>query len=199
MKLGELKIECAMHLFPNNKIPYASDDQSILDTLDSLRSDPNLSDLMVTMTGALNRAITLITVYGLTEKKRVDLSQSKWERVMGTYQTPIDTKELFSVEWAGAPCEIIDGYLVLLSEEFPKYIIYRKKHPEITQASSDLMELELSDALCHLIPIYVKGELYSLDSEERKQAQEEFKSLLATYRDNISTLCHTVSQVYKGA
>ena len=179
MKLGELKIECLMHLFPNNKIPYANDDQSITNILDNLRADPDLSDLTVTMIGSINRAISMFSIYGLTNKKRVEIRNDKWEWVCGAYKALINIEDLFRLEWADKPCEIIDGCLLAFGDEVPKYIIYRKKHFEITQATPDTSVLELSDALCHLIPIYVKGELYSLDSDEKKNAEREFKQLLS--------------------
>lgn len=197
MKLGELKIECLMHLFPNNKIPYANDDQSITNILDNLRADPNLSDLMVTMIGALNRAISIFSIYGLTEKKRVDISPDKWEFRDGAYMTLINNEDLYRIEWADKPCEIIDGYLLALSDEKPKYIIYRKKHFDITQSTPDTAVLELSDTLCHLLPIYVKGELYSLDSDEKKNAEREFKTLLSAIKENEAITASTTEQIYR--
>ena len=189
-----------MHLFPNNKIPYAESDQGIITAISNLKADMNYSDLMVTMIGAINRAIAQITLYGLTEKKRVDLSCVSWEMCCGTYQTPINSKEIFSIEYGDKPCEIIENYLVALGEEKPKYIIYKAKHPEITQLSSDLMGLELDDVLCHLIPLYVKGELYTLDNEEKREASQEFKDSLTRYKEKSTiALPQEAELIYKEA
>ena len=195
MKLGQLKIECLMHLFPNEKISYADEDQSIIKTLDNLRADPNYSDLIVTMIGSINRAILYMTAKGLTEKKRVDLSNLKWEEG----RPKIDTSDIYQIEEADEPCLIIDGYLVSSYGKKPKYIIYRKKHFEITQKTSDLTELEINNHLCFLIPLYVKGELYTFDLEERKESQDRFKAFIDEYKlGEIILNNRKVESVYRG-
>ena len=178
MKLGQLKIECLINLFPNEKISYADDDQSIINTLDRLRADPNYSDLIVTMIGSINRAISYITLKGLTERNRVDLSQLEWKKG----KAKIDTSDIYQIEESDEACEISDGYLVSRCGKTPKYIIYRKKHFVITQSTSDLKELEIKDSLCFLIPLYVKGELYPLDQTERKESESRFKAFINEYK-----------------
>ncbi|MBQ7353873.1 MAG: hypothetical protein IJW54_07740 [Clostridia bacterium] len=174
MKVGELKIECLMYMFPSQKISYASDDDSITSVIDNLRHDPNYSDLMVTMIGAINRSIDIISALCPVRKSRISLKDIVWESKDGAYRAPMNIEDFLSIEESDAPCEIIDGYIYAW-DEIPEYIVCKKKHFLITQSTPDTRELLLSESLCHLIPLYVKGELYTLDEKEREYAKNDFK------------------------
>lgn len=197
MKVGELKIECLMYMFPNQKIPYASDDDSIISTIDNLRIDPNYSDLMVTMIGAINRSIDIISATCNIGNARVSLKDIIWEKIGEKYRAPMNLENFLCIEEADAPCEIIDGYIYAW-DELPEYIVYRKKHFSITQSTPDTRELMLKDSLCHLVPLYVKGELYRLDDKEREYAKNDFKwciSVLEQAEKSSGLLNQTVYRV----
>jgi len=78
MKLGEIKLEALMMIFPGEALNVTED--NLEEALGVLKSDPNFSDYLAAMPGIINRCFGVLENKGVLPTKQVELCEGSEER-----------------------------------------------------------------------------------------------------------------------
>ncbi len=214
MKIGEIKIEAIMLMFPSAQISYSSDDdESILNSIYLLKSNGNFCEYVNACVGSINRALSFIEARGKSKTKSVIIAPEACEIVASTKKVRVHltrlNDDILSVEGVimhGSESEKIEHFMesdsTLIIDKLPKnsecVLVYKSKIKRISQLTSDTHELDISEEIASAIPYYIKAELFECeDSEGAKIAREKFHELLSLlpeskaieYKTVQSTLC----------
>ncbi len=213
MKIGEIKIEAIMLMFPSAQIAYSSsDDESILNSIYSLKSNGNFCEYVNACVGSINRALSFIEAMGKSKTKSVIVAPEACEPLANKrlrVQLSRLSDDILSVEGVimhGKESEKIEHFVEsdssIIIDKIPKnseyVLVYKSKIKRISQLTSDTYELDISEEIASAIPYYIKAELFEgEDSEGAKIAREKFKELLnllpepnsIEYKTVQSTLC----------
>jgi hypothetical protein len=203
MKLGEIKEEALKLMFANTKKDFT------YTNFETLKEDPNFAGYLNSMNGAINRSFDKIKSLKKQPKEihevdttlttgflRVDTTTiPNYDRVIRvTYES--ETEYLGNVDY------MMEGKYILLKDklEEAKYrIIYSKKMPYITSATTDATEIALPDELLRIIPFYIKYNLYEEDEPElAARAKNEFDEGLLLYEEDVQSIQRKVVDVYEG-
>lgn len=213
MKIGEIKIEAIMLMFPSAQIAYSSDDdESILNSIYQLKSNGNFREYISACAGSINRALSFIEASGKSKTKSVKITPNVCEVLAGNkVRVHISrlSDDILSVEGVimhGQESEKIEHFTesdsTLIIDKLQKnsecMLVYKSKIKRISQLTSDTAELDISEEIASAIPYYIKAELFECeDGEGAKIAREKFKELLnlipepraIEYKTVQSTLC----------
>lgn len=192
MKIGELKLSSLMLTVPSLEISFDSgSDESIRDTVMELKENPNVSDYISLLPLAINRAISIIERRGGSRASLLRAESGNFERINNGYRIELDklSEDILSVNKItlnGYECEFereSEKSVLLHSVREGKYeLLYKPRLPRITEATSDLYELEIDEALLELIPYFVKSELILSEyPDEAKAARDHFFELLGEF------------------
>lgn len=186
MKLGTVKAEAL-------KLMNLTDKNIDAEDLEELQADPNCSDYLFKMNGAIQRGLDRIVNSGKMPSKSVVLENG--EKV-GSMHYRFDLTQIpdFSSvvrvtgeEWGeykhSFPYQT-ESYGVILvrtsDSQADIRLIYRPKAPDIT-GLADTDELLIPDELARILPYYIKGDLYQEDEPSlADNAMLTFERLLAS-------------------
>ncbi len=213
MKIGEIKIEAIMLMFPSAQISYSSDDdESILNSIYQLKSDGNFREYISACVGSINRALSFVEASGKSKTKSVKITPNACE-VLASNKVRVHISRLsddvLSVEGViahGRENEKIEHFMesdsTLIIDKLPKnsecVLVYKSKIKRISQLTADTDELDVREEITSAIPYFIKSELFEgEDSEGAKIAREKFYELLnllpeakaIEYKTVQSTLC----------
>ena len=184
MRIGEIKAQALMLMYPNNPIKYDPTDEGVRNALFQLKCNPGLEGPLEGATGAINRAIAEIETMGLSPIKCVDIASSICEKRGDGSLIIKASPDFLSVEsllcHTGGKTYAI-GYQLLGDSLITSWtkgvftLIYRSKIPRITSVTDDAYRLDLPMGLCQLIPYFIKAELFAQeDSEGARESREIF-------------------------
>lgn len=206
MKLGEIKLEALMMIYPGEALNVTED--NLEEALGVLKSDPNFSDYLAAMPGIINRCFGVLENKGVLPTKQVEIAEER-EPVRYDLKAMIpDYGILERVAFEGANgasytarCDYIresaDVILLPYMGEGKYMVIYTPRLPRVGLISSESTEvLEGRDDIASLIPYYIKSELlYTEHSDDAKLARslfEEGLSSLVSHKDSYQSKVETV-------
>ena len=206
IRIGEIKIHSIMLLFPDAEISYDSgSEQSLRETVENLKCDPNVRDMVLFCTPAINRAFSVI------EKRGASKTKSATARVLNHRGRGLYIKlseiasDVFNVVRAFSPSgkevpfeRYTDDEIYLDSLETGEYtFIYKSKIKRINEATSDFEEVDLSEGIAEIIPYFVKSEaIFTEDRGASDAARVLFDGILAELSTAPTDSMPEVKSVY---
>lgn len=214
MKLGTIKLESLYLCFPNPQLYVDTDDDSLLtDTLSNLKDDPNYSDYLNAMVGAINRCLSVFEIKGVIPKKRVSVP---------FYASGVtDGSFVIRMQSLAPDVHRVDSVITYPKGDLPNHIEfadvgdneirvepisegacytvrYEPVSKRISHATPESHEIDLPDRLCELIPYFVKGDILRVDDpDEAKDALTLFYGLLEDITEGERLYSNIVRTVYK--
>lgn len=195
MKLGQVKIDSLMLMYPEAKIPTVGN--SLTDIIYELKSNKSLAEPIVASVGAINRGITYLEARGFGKCGLTVISSKDTELLKnGRIRLKTTIPDLLTVEgvYALTGRERVPIYFelcpdLILEGGYDQYEIrYKKSIPRISQLTSDDKELDLCDGLCGLLSYFVKSELLANEDEgEARRAKEDFERGVFEYEFLLNT------------
>ncbi len=190
MKLGKLKISSLILCVPSLEINFdSSSDTELSFNIMALKGDPNVSDYMMRIPDAINRAFSFIEKHGGTRKKTKIVSMGELQRAGDKYYLPLwsDVLRVYRVSCDGISCgfEREENAIFINSNKKGSFKIhYKARLHRIDESTSDTVELELDSEIADIIPYYVKGELLANESpDEARDAFKRFLEMLSLFSD----------------
>ena len=194
MKLGEIKIQSLMLIFPSESLEYGKN--NVVEVVFNLKSNPSYAQYLSASVGAINRAFSIIESEGLSgldvmtlksvKSKReggytvFDLSeQREISQVQGVYFNTYQDKISVDFYVAGNLLYVkgnINGEKITLE--------YLKKIEKISHESDDNREILFDYGIEEQIPYYVKADLiFAENQEESDRARSLFENALARLKN----------------
>ena len=213
MKLGEIKLEALMMIFPSEAFNVT--EENISEALEVRKGDSNYADYLAAMPGIINRCFGLLENKGVLPTKQVELTVDGTEREM----VRCDLKALIpdygilervAFEGAGgtgytSECDYMresaDMILLPYMGKGKFILIYTPRLSRVSLISSEGTEvLQGRDDIASLIPYYIKSELrYTEDPEDSKLARQLFEDGLkglASHKEGHQGKVETVYQTW---
>ena len=215
MKLGEIKLEALMMIFPGEALNATED--NLAEVLEILKSDPNFSDYLAAMPGAINRCFGVLENKGVLPTMQVDmlLSQGEYRGPWYKYNLRAITTDCGAIERIafvdhrdGTYCdncdyrrESEDNILLPFKHEGKYILIYTPRLPRVGLISSESTEiLEGRDDIASLIPYFVKSELlYAEHPDDAKLARQLFEEglhSLVSHKEGHQSKVETVYRTW---
>ena len=211
MKLGEIKLEALMMIYPGEALNVTED--NLEEALGVLKSDPNFSDYLAAMPGAINRCFGVLENKGVLPTKQVEIAEGREERELVRYDLKAvisDYGILERVAFEGAnktgytsECDYMresaDVILLPYYGEGKYILIYTPRLPRVGLISLESTEvLEGRDDIASLIPYYIKSELlYTEHPEDSKLARQLFEEGLRSLVSHKDSYQGKVETVYR--
>ena len=179
MKLGELKIETLMLIFPSISIDVDTEnDEELINTLNNLKSDSNFCDYLSAMTGAINRCFTNLEGKGVLPLFAAAFSHEAFEERGGMLCLDISDKKNGKVDKVSfrntyANSDSInfsfEGDNILLIEDFGEgvyTVTFERSIPRIKNTTGADYLVDLPDSITVLMPYFIKSEIMRTDDNE---------------------------------
>ena len=163
-----------------------------------LADNPQYATYLAAMDNSINRAVLYMQSSDVLPKCEATLSAPcvsgsvatfnlatipDLERVVALYCATPKQYATCSYIWEGGTTLVVPLY------QAGEYVlVYEKKWREVDALSADDTDLPIPDALCCLIPYFVKSELYEEeDMQAAKNAKAVFEEGVANYRQKSNT------------
>lgn len=200
MKLGELKIETLMLIFPSISIDVDTESENgveLNDALADLKADPNYCDYLSAMTGAINRCFTNLESKGVLPTESIELARNRFtERggKLGVNLSDVTDGYLQYIAYYDkngykTRCDFTrEGSTVLCEDEGNGVYVFVvvPSIPRIKNITGASYIISLPDRVTSLMPYFVKSEVIRADDES------EANSARALYEQGISELASTL-------
>lgn len=195
MKIGDIKAEAIKLMFVNYDLPVTAD--NICD----LEADETYNGYLVNMDGSINRALDRIAEKGRLDSKICVLPQDgEGVTLHGRFvryalktllpdfgyvlRVVYDNGRFISPSVSYA----LEGKTLVLpalrGEDEEYRLLYSPRPPYVSKANRYADELDLPDEVAHLIPYFIKSELYAEEEpSQAAQARNLFESLLDESED----------------
>ena len=193
MKLGELKIETLMLIFPSISIDVDTEsEEELRQALDNLKADPNYCDYLSAMPGAINRCFTNLESKGVLPLVATAFSRSDFIERDGMLCLDIADKIHGKIErvdfrslWERAEgCDYsFEGDNLLILEDHGDGVytfIYERAIPRIKNITGANYIIDLPDKITSLMPYFIKSEVIRTDdSDEASSARSLYEAGIA--------------------
>lgn len=193
MKIGEIKRQALMLIFPNIELEY--DEDSIEDLVYSLKSSPSYSSYLSGSVGAINRALASIEQKGLSGKGSITLSLEDGVKNGGYLCFDLSRKrEILQVKCVllnsgihqgETEFEMLDNSTLAIKCQDKKgsiQIVYSRRLARISHATSASDELLLEGGIEEIIPYFVKADLLLGErSEEAVTSRNIYEKMIEEY------------------
>ena len=214
MKLGNIKLESLYLCFPNPSLCVDTEDDALLtEALSGLKDDPNYSDYLNAMIGAINRCLSVFEIKGVIPKKRISVPFDASRVVNGSF--------VINAGVLAPDCKRVDSVIIYPKGDLPSHIefadsgdgeiyvepiseggCYTRRYEPLTErispSTAESHELELPNRLAELIPYFVKGDILRVDEpEEAKDAHTLFYGLLDEIAEGERLYLNMVRTVYR--
>lgn len=212
MKLGEIKIETLMLIFPSVSIEVdIENDKALNDALLTLREDPNYADYLVAMPGALNRCFSSLEQRGVLPTVGITIKKEQCKKVGNMLKLDISSlvPQIAQIEHLAIEkgCTYIPrhDYLregtstILFADIANEYtLVYTPKIKRVSNITPASYALELPDEIACLVPYFLKSELVrSDDAEEANTARALFEQGIAQLASQKEGYQSSVDSVYE--
>lgn len=208
IKVGEIKAHSIMLICPEVEISYDVDDEdSLTDTIESLRCDPNIRDIALGIVPSINRAFSLIEKRGGTRKKSKTLRLEALEKIGRRSRVPLVSispdilfvESIYFENGEKIPFDVeCDDEIYIHSQKNGEYtFIYSTRLKRLTEATSDNEDIDLDEGIAEIIPYFVKSELIASENSEESNASRLLfdgilKELTAVSRGSTNQVVDTV-------
>ena len=211
MKLGELKIETLMLIFPSISIDVDTDsEEELREALDTLKNDSNYCDYLSAMTGAINRCFTSLEGKGIlplrafalsrhefTERQKMlcvdikDKLNGKVERL--AFRNENESNDNCNFSFEGDNLLIVDDH-----GEGVYTIVYEPSIQRIKNITGANYKIDLPDNITSLMPYFVKSEVIRTnDSDEASAARSLYEKGIAELVNNRYGYSGGVESIFK--
>ncbi len=212
MKLGEIKIETLMLIFPSVSIEVdIENDKALNDALLTLREDPNYADYLVAMPGALNRCFSSLEQRGVLPTVVITIKKEQCKRIGNMLKLDISSlmPQIAQIEYIAIEkgCTYIPRHdyiresasTILFTDISNEYtLVYTPKIRRISNITPASYALELPDEIACLIPYFLKSELIrSDDADEANTARALFEQGIAQLVSQKEGYQSSVDTVYE--
>lgn len=212
MKLGEIKIEALMMMFPGKELEVdVSNDSELRDKISQLSEDSNYSDLLSAMPGAINRCFASLESKGVVPTKSYELDAKKAKKrgarllfdLSGIEDLgAIERVALYSEYYDNDRCDYThetDTAILLDSKDGQYVVIYNPVLPRITMITDEAREIKLPRDVLDLIPYFVKSELLRAENEQEasvaRNVYEQMSNELKLKRQGHQTAVESIYEV----
>ena len=189
MKLGEIKLQALMMIFPSEVLEY--DEDSIQEVIFNLKSSTSYSPYLAMSCGAINRGFSVIEQRGIGELDCFHLNllsgKREGEYIVFDISEYSDISKIKNVYLSlydirvSLDFYLVGKYLYIKTQRGSGDITieYLKKLPRITHATDDLTEINLPYGIESFIPYFVKADLLLGENYEESEASRlTFEKLL---------------------
>lgn len=200
MKIGEVKAQSIMLMYPDISISLDEDDASDVErAIYELKLDPNFEGVLRSCVGSINRALSYIEGQDYGETKCVDIGSADCQRTRDRSAVLKIPEDAFRIErvlchTGGRTYELcfdIQGKDIIVSYQNGTYtVIYKAKTPRITSTSADSYELGISDSFAEIIPYFVAGELFKQENQEASKGYFEYFENAVKRIGEMKAPCH---------
>lgn len=181
MNIGEIKRQALQLIFPELELSFdESDDVATNEKIRALRCDPSLKGYLDASVPAINRAISIIEVKGLSRTKTKEITvYGKLVNGGVIISESGENKDIYLLKGAyqngkSIAFEYKDGALILYARQGDVCsLVYKEKIPRIYSFTPDSTKLSLEREVAEIIPYFVKGEMQI--SENHECATSAFK------------------------
>ena len=191
MKLGELKIETLMLIFPSISIDVDTENgEALNDALSDLKADPNYCDYLSAMTGAINRCFTNLESKGVlplryttfssadftleADRLSLDISEIKGKIERVDFRNLWERKENCDFTLEGDRLTIEDR------REGVYTVVYEAEIPRIKNITGANYIIDLPDKITSLMPYFIKSEVIRTDDgDEASSARSLYEAGIA--------------------
>lgn len=194
MKLGELKIETLMLIFPSITVDVDTENcEALNEALSSLTADPNYCDYLSAMTGAINRCFTNLENKGVLPTESIELARNRFTERGGKLSIELNDVTEGYLEYIAyydkngykSRCDFIrEGSTILCDDEGNGVYVFvvTPAIPRIKNITGASYVISLPERITSLIPYFVKSELVRVDDDA------EANNARALYEQGISEL-----------
>lgn len=212
MKLGEIKIETLMLIFPSISIEVDTEnDQELNEALFTLKEDSNFADYLVAMPGALNRCFSSLEQRGVLPTVGITIKKEQCKRIGNMLKLDISSliPQIAQIEYIAIEkdCTYIPRHdyiresasTILFTDISNEYtLVYTPKIKRISNITPASYALELPDEIACLIPYFLKSELIrSDDADEANTARALFEQGIAQLVSQKEGYQSSVDTVYE--
>ena len=188
MKLGEIKLQALMLIFPNDVLEY--NEENIEELIYNLRSSGAYSSYLSLSVGAINRAFGSIEQKLLSGKACLNLDITTGKRQgeyisfdLSTYKEILCISEVYQ-EGASVDFNMITDDILnvkCVKSVGTIQLIYHKRLKRINHATSNNYEIELG-SITDAIPYFVKSDLLlGENADEATVARSIYEGMLEEY------------------
>lgn len=191
MKLGELKIETLMLIFPSISIDVDTENEEELrQALDNLKADPNYCDYLSAMPGAINRCFTNLESKGVLPLRYTTFSSADF--ALEANRISLDISEIkgkiervdFRNLWERKEnCDFtLEGDRLTIEDrgEGVYTVVYEAEIPRIKNITGANYIIDLPDKITSLMPYFIKSEVIRADdSDEASAARSLYEAGIA--------------------
>ena len=198
MKIGEIKKQSLLLIFPEIEARFDSEDEkSVSEGIAELKCDPSIRSYLECSVPAINRALCEIEKAGATRVKEASVLLNGSVEDFGN-QIP-DLYRVLKISQNGKLISFSQSQgaaFISGAQSGEAKITYKASVPKIRYVTSDSEEIDLDFGVCALIPYFVAGELCEVENEARaKILREKFFGGL-DYYTQASALGSEVEAVY---
>ena len=212
MKLGEIKLESLMMIYPGEV--FNVDFDNLDSAMQVLKNDPNFADYLANMPGIINRCFGLLEQRGVLPNKQVELTVAEGENIgpylrykvdekikdLGTLEKVIYTNGAIYKDMCDYRRQSQSKILVPFNEQGKYIFVYTPKIQRISVLTGESTEiLEGKDDIASLIPYFVKSELLAIehpnDAQMARSLFEQGVESLASHRESYQSSVETVYTV----
>ncbi len=187
MKVGEIKAEAIMLLYPSVFVKYDDTDEADIErAIYELRLDPNFEGLINSFTGSINRSLAYIESQGYGERKCAHIKKSECEKTENGLIILKTEKDFYKAESvfcrSGKEIAVLDFTVVskgILTKDVGEdyTLIYRAKTPRLSKIGKESAELEAPAGMAEHIPYFLAAEQLASENEElSKEYMSYFES-----------------------
>ena len=186
MKIGEIKKQSLLLIFPEIEARFDSDDaKSVNDGIAELKCDPCLRPYLEGSVPAINRALCEIENAGATKTKHAALTLSGACTPVNLSERLDDLLRVLSIRKGASALkytEVGGQILVDGAARGEIEVSYKPRAEKIRYASEDACEIDLDYGVAALIPYFVASELCDAENSERASSlRAKFYDGLARY------------------
>lgn len=177
MKLGELKIETLMLIFPSISIEVDTESSEALnEALSNLKADPNYCDYLSAMTGAINRCFTNLESKGVLPTESIELARNRFTergdklsiKLNDVTEGHLEHISYYDKNGYKSRCDYIrEGSTILCDDEGNGVYVFvvTPAIPRIKNITGASYVINLPDRITSLMPYFVKSEVIRADDE----------------------------------
>ena len=207
MKLGQIKLEAILLMYPDANVKFDdTDDESINRAVFELKCDSNFEGLLEATVGSINRALSQIEAHGLTCQRLINIPKEECEIISGDKVKIPLCKDFLRLQglfykngnsFFDCECQVFDNCIITKSLNADYLMTYLASAQRINRKTSDSYELLLPKGVCEAIPYFVKSDLYAAENErEAQRAKEIFDGMIRDIKDSLHLVNCEIKTVY---